>query len=158
ATIFEHAPHGIVYMDLDQRVASSNPAADRLLGTTITKVDSTLVGLYRPDGSPMADRDLPTRRAMRGESVDDQELLVETADGTKRPMLVSATPVVGPSGAVDAVVTAFEDISVLKELDLLRAEFAAIVAHDLRNPISSILLSAETMLANGGARGKEVVL
>lgn len=147
ASILEHAPHGILYLDLIEQRVVANPAAERLLDVNVAgPLGRAPVRTYRPDGTPLTDREEPSKRAMRGETLSHEEVLVETPNGTKRPMLVSATPVVGAGRSIDGVVIAFEDISVLKELDRLREEFAAIVAHDLRNPISAILMSAEMML------------
>jgi signal transduction histidine kinase len=51
------------------------------------------------------------------------------------------------------VVVVYEDISSRKELERVREEFAAIVAHDLRTPLQSVLLQIELLLgqASGGA-------
>jgi PAS domain S-box-containing protein len=146
-TIFEHAPHAIVYLNVAEGRTTRNPAAQRILGLKVTGGSrEPLVRAFYPDGRLVADEDGPLARALRGETVSRVELVVEAADGVKRPVLASGTPIIGPSGTVEGVVTAFEDISVLKELDRLREEFAAIVAHDLRNPISTILMTAEMML------------
>src|SRR5262249_15129292 len=83
------------------------------------------------------------------------EMIVTRPDGQRRPILVSATPVRGVREEVAGAVFVLEDLSTQKELDRLRAEFAAIVAHDLRNPISAILMNAELVLerAAGHAEG-----
>jgi PAS domain S-box-containing protein len=161
AAIFEHAPHGIVHLDVTERVATHNPAAARLLGSPPPDRwepwDRSPNQVYRPDGTPLTAEEEPGRRALRGETVLHDEVLVDTADGAKRPFIVSAAPVTGPNHTIESVVLAFEDISALKELDRLRAEFAAIVTHDLRTPISAILMTAELMLRHAAAGGDVVV-
>jgi signal transduction histidine kinase len=50
-----------------------------------------------------------------------------------------------------------QDLSTQNELDRLRAEFAAIVVHDLRNPISAILMNAELVLESAAGRAEVAV-
>jgi PAS domain S-box-containing protein len=157
ATILEHAPHGIVYIDYVDDTVSGNPASEQILGMTISgSPHQPPVRLFRPDGTAISDPERPANRARQGEKVLHEEVLIESADGTRHPVLESAVPVIGPRGTIDGVVLAFEDISVLKELERLREEFAAIVAHDLRNPISAILMTAEMML--GKSTGDQVLV
>jgi PAS domain S-box-containing protein len=148
ATIVSSAPHGIVFVDaLDGRV-ETNPAAEAMTGYPRTGRhldDARGDLLFRPDGTPIPRNEWPGVRALRGESVSRVEVLVGRRDGTRLPVLMSATPVLGPGEQVTGAVLAFEDITAFKELERLRDEFASIVAHDLRNPISSILMSAERL-------------
>jgi PAS domain S-box-containing protein len=148
-TILEHAPHGIVYVDLVEQRTTSNPAADKLLGMSLSELTATSdapVRIFYPDGRRVEHDDVPGMRALRGETVKHVELQVERPTGERRPVLLSATPVTGKGGRVEGTVIAFEDISALKELERLREEFAAIVAHDLRNPITAIRATADVIL------------
>jgi signal transduction histidine kinase len=62
------------------------------------------------------------------------------------PVLVNAAPVhTFESGILGAVVTV-QDISTLKELERMRSEFAAVIAHDLRNPIQVIRMQSQALL------------
>lgn len=146
ATILTSAPHGIVFVDaLDGRV-ETNPAAEAMTGYPATgqHVDDARGNLlFRPDGTSIPRNEWPGQRALRGDSVSRVEVLISRNDGSRLPVIISATPVRGPGQRVIGAVLAFEDITVFKELERLRDEFASIVAHDLRNPISSILMNAE---------------
>jgi signal transduction histidine kinase len=84
-------------------------------------------------------------------------MVVIRPDGQRRPILVSGTPVRGARGEVVGVVFVVEDLSTQKELDRLRAEFAAIVAHDLRNPIGAILMNADLVLETAAGRAEVAV-
>ncbi len=155
ATILESSPHGIVYIERDWRRVVSNPAADAIAGEPLSGLsrESYLAHVRNPDGSPMPTDQRPTIRALRGELVSRVEAAMARPDGSVVPVLMSAAPVRGPGGEVTGAVVAFEDVSVLKELERLREEFASIVAHDLRNPVSSILMNIEMLLREAG--GKE---
>jgi signal transduction histidine kinase len=78
---------------------------------------------------------------------------VPSAAGRLTPIAVSAGPIVGADGSVLGAVVAFEDISAAKELERLRTEWSAVVAHDLRQPLGTISLSAQ-MLARATDDGK----
>jgi signal transduction histidine kinase len=47
-------------------------------------------------------------------------------------------PVTAESGVVVGSVTAFEDISAHKEIDRMKSDFVAMVAHELKSPLASI--------------------
>lgn len=148
-TILEYAPHGIVYVDLLERRTLGNPAADRLLGVKVSDHEpfqDPPVPIYFPDGRRVTHDEDPATRAARGESMTRMELVIQRPTGERRPVLLSATPVMCEHSHVEGVVIAFEDISALKELERLREEFAAIVAHDLRNPITAIRATADIAL------------
>ncbi len=153
-----HAAHGIVFMDAKTGVLEANRAAEKIVGQTLTgtRIGEGLSVLYDPNGNVVPLEDWPGIRALRGETVSDFEaVIVRAPDQQRLPIRTSATPVLDAKGSVDGAVLTFEDISVAKELERLREEFAAIVAHDLRNPVSAILMNAEVLLRE--AKGKEQV-
>jgi signal transduction histidine kinase len=148
-TIVTCAPHGIVFVDAIEGRVENNPAAQMMTGqpAVSNRTDCLHADLVRrPDGTRIPGDEWPGERALRGESVSRLEARISRSDGTHLPVLMSAAPIRGPAGEVTGAVMAFEDITVLKELDRLRDEFASIVAHDLRNPISSILMNSELLL------------
>jgi PAS domain S-box-containing protein len=155
--ILAHAAHGIVYVDAKTGVMEANPAADELVGQKLTGLPADEVpgALLNPTGEPVSPQEWPRSRALRGESVACKDLVFLRPDGSRRPLLVSGTPVLNPGGTVEGVVLVYQDISVLKELERLREEFAAIVVHDLRSPVAAILMNAEVLLR--AARGKEEI-
>ena len=89
------------------------------------------------DGTPLPRNAWPARRVLRGEAFGTQEMLIQTPDGREVPVLLSAAPV-RRNGHLEGVVVVCEDISILKELQRLREEWAAIITHDLRQPLSLI--------------------
>jgi PAS domain S-box-containing protein len=159
ATIFDHAASGIVYIDARGRRQTANPAAEALVGATLTGrlVDEVALEIHDVNGRPVPLEQRPSQRALLGETVAPVEMVVARPDGQRQPILVSGTPVRGACEEVVGVVFVLEDLSTQKELDRLRAEFAAIVAHDLRNPISAILMNAELVLENAAGRAEVAV-
>ncbi|MBX3070236.1 MAG: GAF domain-containing protein [Thermomicrobiales bacterium] len=81
----------------------------------------------------------PTERALTfGESANDVECLIERSETDKIPVLASAAPIRDDEGTVVAVVSAFRDISALKEAARLKDEFVSVVSHELRSPLTPI--------------------
>jgi PAS domain S-box-containing protein len=106
------------------------------------------------DGQPIEPEESAFARALRGESFR-VEVLAPNATGGFTPIAISAGPIAGPDGALLGAVAAFEDITAVKELERLRAEWSSVVAHDLRQPIASIMPIAQ-MLARTTDEAKRV--
>ncbi|WP_437567721.1 PAS domain S-box protein [Sorangium sp. So ce542] len=145
-TVFDSAPVPLLLIDRNgaERVIA-NPHALDLTGGAAER--GQYVGrLLRPDGTALPLDELPSSRAMRGETIPGEELVVARADGSSRTFLVAAAPLRDSAGKITGAVVAGEDISPLKELARMREEWTSIIAHDLRQPITTIVLKA-TLLA-----------
>jgi signal transduction histidine kinase len=71
--------------------------------------------------------------------------VIERHHGRVTPALLSAAPVRSESGVKLGAVVIFQDITALKQLQHLRQDFMALVAHDLRTPLQSVLLQLEAI-------------
>ena len=152
--VVDQMPEGVVLMDTSGAVTAQNRAARALLADA-----PPAAKLWRPDGGAIAEAELPGVRALaHGEAVADVELVTRRADGARIPVLVSAAPVHGSDGALVGATMVVRDISSQKKLEGLRDEWAAIVAHDLQQPVNSILLGAELVLRGElGTRERDTV-
>ena len=101
------------------------------------------------DGTPCPLGDWGPSRALRGEVVVGQELVVEQASGRRIPILVSAAPLRDDQGAITGAVGAFQDITNLYEVDRLKNEFVSVVSHELRTPLTSIKGALQLIAAEG---------
>lgn len=117
---------------------------------------------FHANGRPYDPGEWPLARTMAdGESVADEEIDFQRADGTTGTLAVSSAPVSNDSGQVVAAVAAFWDISTRKQTEerlnfaLREAEefrkaaenanhakddFIATVSHELRTPLNTIRL------------------
>ncbi|WP_135828351.1 PAS domain-containing sensor histidine kinase [Halorussus halobius] len=74
------------------------------------------VDVFDPDGEPVGPDELPAREvAATGEPVSDVSLVVEQSDGDRRWLSMDSTPVFGPDGDLERIVTAAEDVTELKQ-------------------------------------------
>ena len=145
--LVETSPVGVVVLD----AATGNPL------TVNREAKRILAGLLGPDGSLEDLREVLTSRLADGREVTLDELKsaerlraaeveLSVPDGRSVRMLVNATPI--RSGGVEAetVVVTMQDLAALEETERLRAEFLAMVSHELRGPLLSIKGATATLL------------
>jgi len=147
--VVEHAPSGLAYFPADPLLEPfGNGAAVRMLGRVSRARDPacTFV-LERPDGGPLTEEEFPVERSLREGAVINLEVLVRRRDTSTapKPALISAAPVQA-RGAVLGVVVVLQDITSRKELERLREDFAAMIAHDLRTPLQAVLLQVDVLI------------
>jgi signal transduction histidine kinase len=143
--VIDNSPEGIVLFDAPSgAVVLANAAAEQMLGRSMEhdlpiEELPRFYGLLRPNGTPCPVDELPLTRAMRGELVVNQELLIRQPGGQEVATMQNAAPIRENGGPIKGVVLLFQDISRLKQLERQREEFISIVTHDLRAPIAMII-------------------
>ena len=80
------------------------------------------------------------------ETIRAEEIVLSMPDGRSVTTLVNATPIQAADGTVASLVVTIQDLTPLEELERMRAEFVAMVSHELRAPLTSIKGSAATAL------------
>jgi signal transduction histidine kinase len=142
----------------------------------VVYLNRAAAGLFGPAPHaprPAVDEHIPYPRILRtidramtpgGPAVPEDEaaqIPIRVGD-RERTYRVRATPMHDAEGKLLGSVTVLEDITHLKELDRLKTEFIGVASHELRTPVTSLLLSADLMI--DGAVGelssdqREVVL
>lgn len=114
-----------------------------------------------PDGRRYAPVELPIQRAMRGERISSEELILQRDDGRQWVLSASAVPVHDPQGAIVSAVSALQDVTDRKRSEdearqhaQFMENFLGILGHDLRNPLQAITSSAHLLLRRGLAEGQ----
>jgi PAS domain S-box-containing protein len=147
-SVLAAAPNGIVFVDAQSGVPAANAMANTMLGMALDPGQgrSQYLGLFRhPDGRPAILDELPSSRALAGESVLAEEWLIVRPDGHRMPVLVSASPIQAEAATIDGAVVILQDITKRKSLEQAREEYLALFSHDLRGPLTVIALQAETL-------------
>jgi len=102
---------------------------------------------FHQDGRPYQPEERPIMRVVaNGETIIDEEIYLHTGDGMQAVILVSAAPVHDREGRLVAGVVVAHDVTAYKELDRAKDEFLAVLSHELKTPLTSILGWAEFAL------------
>jgi PAS domain S-box-containing protein len=161
--VLDAVPDGIIFIEAETGNLLASSSFEALISEQIRTeagADQQLGILHWPNGLPLTHDELPSTRALQGEATPDVELLVVRRDGSRVPVSERTAPVCDSGGRIIGAVCAFRDISAAKEVDRLREEFAAMVAHEQLNPIQSILLQVRLLRdrANMGTPPSTTVL
>ena len=151
--VLNTVPAGLVVMGPDGSVRLQNNAALHLLGTAPETPEARRahwqqILIPNAAGQRMTPDELPAFRALAGVEVIGEEVSIRRPDGEQAELLIGAMPLRNAKGEITGVVSAFQDITRLRELDRLKDEFVAIVSHELRTPLTAIRGSLQLLLAD----------
>lgn len=137
STILNALPDPVVLLDSRRRVLAANRAADELLGEGLNGRDVCLT-LRHPEA----------QRAVKmaiegGHAQADAEVVFEAPMRRVYQMQVMAVP--RSEGLTVRAVVALHEITALKRVESMRADFVANVSHELRSPLSTLSGFIETL-------------
>ncbi|CCD99386.1 CHASE3 domain-containing protein [Bradyrhizobium sp. STM 3809] len=156
---FNSMAEGVLVIDAADTVVFSNPAVERLLGyrpgRNLPEVRSRL-RVYESDGmTPVPAHDLPTPRALRGESFDRRELIIHQPDRDETlRLMISGRPLRDGAGRITGAAMVYHDITVAHETERLLQQAQKLdaigkltggVAHDFNNMLTIITGTIETL-------------
>ena len=154
-TLVDTSPVGVVVFDAVTGAPKSfNREAMRIVNSLRNPGQSpqdllTVVTFRRADGRVVSLREFPVVEALRsGETLRAEEVVINVPDGRSVTMLLNATPIVSHEGEIESMVVTMQDMADVEELERMRAEFLAMVSHELRAPLTSIKGSASTVLGS----------
>ena len=156
---------GVVVLDATAgALVSLNPEARRIIdalrspGQPAEQLPDTLT-FRRANGQEMSLAEFPFTEALRaGEKVRSEEIAMQVPDGRSVPVLVSAAPIHSDDGEVKSMVITLQDMAPLEELGRLRADFLAMVSHEMRAPLSSIKGSVAALIGSADSLDPAVAL
>lgn len=160
--LLQAAPAGIVVTDAAGVIIQSNAAHRRLWGEALAGQQAGMGKGWWADGSarhgqPLGPDDWVTARVLRGEEAPRDTVEIETCDTPplRRIVLITGAPILDDGGAITGAVVTQMDITervraeeALRLDDRRKDEFLAMLAHELRNPLSPIGAAAD-LLAMG---------
>ncbi|MDP9245613.1 MAG: PAS domain-containing protein [Chloroflexota bacterium] len=107
-------PVGMVIYDRDGKVTAGNKARARIVGDPSRSFDiassAAYLRLRHPDGRTYTMDELPISRALRGETIRGEKVLIDRVDGVHMVVLVSAAPMRDASGAIDSAVQFYQEL------------------------------------------------
>jgi PAS domain S-box-containing protein len=126
-TVIDTCPVGLLLFEgpRGDRV-EANSSAIRIMGQEPDPEpgrEHNIGPLSHADGRPVATEQMPSSRALRGETIAaGEEYLLQRPDRTSVSTLISAAPVLGDEGRVVGAIVVFDDITELAKLKRMREQ------------------------------------
>ena len=155
-TVFDLLPVALWIADREGGITQVNPAGS-LIWQGARHVGPEQYGEFKgwwvETGKPIAPEEWGISRAIsRGETSRSELIRIQCFDGSFKTVINWATPIRSKAGEIAGAVAVNEDITALHQTqEQLRAavrdreEILAIVTHDLRSPLSAIMMLATTV-------------
>ena len=147
AIVLARLSTGVISLEPDLRVRTANRAASMILGEDLeSRVGADFPALG--DGSSLARQfaDACRKHLDLGEAEWREQMVLQGAGG-RRILMCACTPLPGEGDAPGGHVLVFDDITVMLQAQREAAwgEVARRLAHEIKNPLTPIRLSAERM-------------
>ncbi len=147
-TILQSLSAGVISLDEHNNITTINPAAQRLLHLDAPPQSGVALEALLPEEQREELRRM-TRRAARVNSVT-REVHFTLANNAKLDAAVTVTALHDPAGQTRGAVIVLEDLTELIEAQRRAAwsEVARRMAHEIKNPLTPIRLSADRLAKN----------
>ena len=153
-TLIETSPVGVVVFDARTgALVSINQEAVRMAGSLMGPGQSLeeifeVLTVRRADGQEYSLAEVPLVEIFQaGDVVRAEEIEISGPDGASISVLMNSTPILSDDGEIETYLVTAQDMTPLEEQERLRAEFLAMVSHELRSPLTSVKGSIATLLA-----------
>jgi len=154
-TLLRNVSAGVVALDRAGRITTINPCAERLLGQTAADVQGRHYAVAFPSAlaaelARLFDGGLPREGGIRSVTLDER---------SASELMVTATPLSEEGQDHLGTVLFFEDVSQIAKIERMEAwrEVARRIAHEIKNPLTPIQLSAERIRRHPVASGSSLV-
>ena len=153
--VVSQMPIGVIVADPKGRFVATNPMLHELwrgVASWDSIDDYTKWSGFHPNGSPFAAEDWPLARSLqRGETILDEAIEVQRFDGSRGVFEVSSAPIRDEQGSTIAAAAVFADATGRVEAERAQEAFLAVLSHELRTPITSIMLAGHRLRNRGEA-------
>jgi len=144
----EDASDHVVIADPEGRIVYANKAAEKMTGYTREEMIGHTPSLW---GNLINQKNVSSyRRAWDKISKDNPffsgEVVNQRKNGQKYIADLHISPVYDDDNEIIFYIAMEQDITRLKEIDQAKTEFVSLASHQLRTPLSSILLTSELLL------------
>ena len=143
-TILNNMGEGVLLVNGTSEITYANPAAIEMLNLPEMYLGMALIEINR-----IPELQALLRDAEETGSVSFSE--IRLGNLTESEAEVTVVPV----EAEQEYVIVIHDVSHIRQLERVRADFVANVSHELRTPLTTIQGYAETLLNNGSTKGKK---
>src|SRR5437660_750284 len=158
AAIVEQSDDAIVSKSLDGVIQTWNRGAERMFGYCAEEAVGRHITLIIPE-ERRAEEDMVLAKVRSGETVDHFETVRRAKDGRLIDISLTVSPIREAQGRVIGASKIARDITErkrldaelyalvgkLREADIRKDEFIAMLAHELRNPLSAIAVATDLL-------------
>ncbi len=147
AVILARLSTGVVSLEPDLVVRTANQAASAILGVDLEAAIGKRFDERVSDGDLYVQFLNAVKTRLGAENLDWREQIELHSDSGKRVLMCACTALPNDAGAAAGVVLVFDDITTLLQAqrDAAWGEVARRLAHEIKNPLTPIQLSAERM-------------
>jgi signal transduction histidine kinase len=142
-------PAGVFIADAGGQIVHVNDAAKRIWAGKAPLRRAgyrEYRGRWAETGVALEPGDWAIQRALRtGESASGELIEIDRSDGTRGTILNNAAPIRDGEGRILGAVAALLDVTELRRAVRHRDELLQVVSHDLRTPLSTVVLTASTL-------------
>lgn len=143
-TLLRNVSAGVVGLDADARLTAINPCAERLLSLRAAEVQGRRYQSVFP--APLA-QVLDELFAANPQPREAYTPIKLDLGGSETELMMTASPLGDEKNAALGTVLFFEDVSQIAKIERMEAwrEVARRIAHEIKNPLTPIQLSAERL-------------
>jgi len=143
--IIRSLTEGLLTLDKEGRITAFNPEIERITGFSKSDV---MNAKFREIFKEMISGEGigPDTDISSMPDIVDAEFAINRRDGTAIPVLWSTTALNDDKGEKVGTISVAKDITKLKEIERMRADFVSMVTHELRSPLSMIKGSVDNMI------------
>jgi nitrogen fixation/metabolism regulation signal transduction histidine kinase len=147
AVILARLSTGVVSLEPDMTVRTANQAASAILGIDLEVVIGKRFDETVSDGNLYVQFLAAVNSRLQAGNLDWREQIDLLSDSGKRVLMCACTALPNDTGTAQGVVLVFDDITTLLQAqrDAAWGEVARRLAHEIKNPLTPIQLSAERM-------------
>jgi two-component system, NtrC family, nitrogen regulation sensor histidine kinase NtrY len=147
AVILARLSTGVVSLTPDLTVRTANQAASAILGIDLEAAVGRRFDESIGDGTLFTHFIAAVKSRLGAEQLDWREQIELLSESGKRVLMVACTALPNEVGGAPGVVLVFDDITTLLQAqrDAAWGEVARRLAHEIKNPLTPIQLSAERM-------------
>jgi PAS domain S-box-containing protein len=135
--ILESAGEGIIFTNTEAKIQYANQALLRQSGYTIAELINQTPNILNSGQTSETTFENMWRTILAG-NYWTGEIINQRKDGTLYNVSLTVTPLFAENGDVSGFVSVHADITRLKEVERLKAEFVSSVTHELRTPLTNI--------------------
>ncbi|HET9517666.1 MAG TPA: ATP-binding protein [Actinoplanes sp.] len=113
--VLDSLHEGVTACDADGRIVLVNARMKSMWGDAPVPADlddpAAVANLYHPDGRPLSNEDVTLLRAVHGERVHDEEVVLQRRGRNVRHYLIEAMPILGSTGRPAGAVMGVQDVT-----------------------------------------------